>query len=70
VEKDWLLKNIYIWVCFKCFMPNFIQLTHVMTQFWNLNMFFLLFSNEFNDMVYVAKNDILKLHTCANNVYH
>lgn len=21
-------------------------------------------------MVYVAKNDILKLHTCANNVYH
>ncbi len=31
---------------------------------------FLLSRNEVNDMVYVAKDDILKLHKCANNVYH
>jgi len=31
---------------------------------------FLLSSNEVSDMVYVVKDDILKLHKCANNAYH
>jgi len=51
-------------------MPNFIQLTHVMAQSWNLEKFFLLSSNEVSDMVYVVKDDILKLHKCINNAYH
>jgi hypothetical protein len=69
METNWLLKKNYMNI-FQVFYAKLYTIDTYDDSILESKKDFLLSRNEVNDMVYVAKDDILKLHKCANNVYH